>query len=171
MKNRIIAALAFTSLVVLTTSFARDASAQAPGSGFEPTYGTAGCGLGSMLIGNKPGIVQIFASTTNSILGTQTFGITSGTSNCGSSGGAVASTKNFVETNRAVVAKDIARGQGETIATLSTLAGCGDSQRVGSSLQRNFKRIFPDSAVADRQVAANVVSVLKSDNALSCRKL
>ena len=169
MKNRIIAALAFTSLVVLTTAFARDASAQS--QGFEPTYGTAGCGLGSMLIGNKPGIVQIFASTTNGLLGTQTFGITSGTSNCGSSGGAVASTKNFVETNRAVVAKDIARGQGETIATLSTLAGCGDSREVGSSLQRNFKRIFPDSAVADRQVAANVVTVLKSDSALSCRKL
>jgi hypothetical protein len=171
MKNRIIAALAITTLAVLTTSFVREASAQSPGSGFEPTYGTAGCGLGSMLIGNKPGIVQIFAATTNGILGTQTFGITSGTSNCGTSGGAVASTKNFVETNRAVVAKDIARGQGETIATLTTLAGCGDSQRVGVSLQRNFKRIFPDSAVGDRQVAVNVVSVLKSDDQLSCRKL
>ncbi|HTE53798.1 MAG TPA: DUF3015 family protein [Kofleriaceae bacterium] len=171
MKNRIIAALAITFLAVLTTSSAREASAQAPGSGFEPTYGEAGCGLGSMLIGSKPGIVQVFAATTNGFLGTQTFGITSGTSNCGSSGGAVASTKNFVETNRAVVAKDIARGQGETIATLSTLAGCGDSHMVGSSLQRNFKRIFPDSAIGDRDVARNVVSVLKSDGALSCRKL
>ena len=168
MRNRIIAALAIMSLAVLTTGEAR---AQAPGAGFEPTYGTAGCGLGSMLIGSKPGIVQIFAATTNGFLGNQTFGITSGTSNCGTSGGAVASTKNFVETNRAVVAKDIARGQGETIATLSTMAGCRDSSMVGSSLQKNFKRIFPDPAIADRQVATNVVSVLKSDESLSCGKL
>ena len=74
MKNRIITALAFMSLAVLTTG---DARAQAPaGQGFEPTYGLAGCGLGSMLIGSKPGIVQIFASTTNGSFGTQTFGIT-----------------------------------------------------------------------------------------------
>ncbi len=168
MKNRIITALAFMSLAVLTT----EARAQAPAStGFEPSYGLAGCGLGSMLIGSKPGIVQIFAATTNGSFGTQTFGITSGTSNCGTSGGATASTKNFVETNRAVVAKDIARGQGETIATLTTLAGCRDSQSVGTSLQKNFRRIFPDPAIADRQVAHNVVDVLKSDGALSCRKL
>src|SRR6266545_2071443 len=80
MKNRIITALAFMSLAVLTT----EARAQAPAStGFEPSYGLAGCGLGSMLIGSKPGIVQIFAATTNGSFGTQTFGITSGTSNCG----------------------------------------------------------------------------------------
>lgn len=167
MKNGIIAALAFMSLAVLTM----EAKAQPAATGFEPTYGTAGCGLGSMLIGNKPGIVQIFASTTNSILGTQTFGITTGTSNCGTDGGAIATTKNFVETNRAVVAKDIARGRGETIATLTALAGCRDTRSVGSSLQKNFGRIFPDPAIADRDVARNVVSVLKSDGALSCRKL
>jgi Protein of unknown function (DUF3015) len=169
MRNRIIAALATIVLAVLTTHEARAQNMNT--SGFEPAYGTAGCGLGSMLIGSKPGIIQIFASTTNGTLGTQTFGITSGTSNCADTSGATASTRNFVETNRAVVAKDIARGQGETIATLSSMAGCRDSAMVGSSLQKNFKRIFPDPAIADRQVASNVVSVLKSDQALSCRKL
>jgi Protein of unknown function (DUF3015) len=164
MRNRFIAALAFMSLAVLMSGEGK-ALAQ------EPMYGTAGCGLGSMVIGAKPGIVQIFAATTNGTFGTQTFGITSGTSNCGTSGGATASTKNFVETNRAVVAKDIARGQGETIATLSSLAGCRDTRSVGSSLQKNFKRIFPDPAIGDREVATNVVSALKSDESLSCRKL
>ncbi len=169
MRNRIIAALATIVLAVLTTHEARAQNMNT--SGFEPAYGTAGCGLGSMLIGNKPGIIQIFASTTNGTLGTQTFGITSGTSNCADTGGASASTRNFVETNRAVVVKDIARGQGETIATLSSMAGCRDAHAVGSSLQKNFNRIFPDPAIADRQVATNVVSALKSDESLSCRKL
>jgi hypothetical protein len=163
MRNRIIAALGIALLAVLAS---HDARAQN-----QPAYGTAGCGLGSMLIGAKPGIIQIFAGTTNGTFGTQTFGITSGTSNCADTSAASASTRNFVETNRAVVAKDIARGQGETIATLSTMAGCSDSRTVGSSLQKNFKRIFTDPAIADRQVADNVVSVLKSDGALSCRKL
>jgi hypothetical protein len=162
MRNRIITALAATIvLAVLTT---HEAKAQ-------EAYGTAGCGLGSLIIGSKPGIIQIFASTTNGTLGTQTFGITSGTSNCAETSGAQASTKNFVETNRTVVAKDIARGQGETIATLSSMAGCRDSRVVGSSLQKNYKRIFPESGVPDRQVADNVVSVLKSDQALACRSL
>jgi hypothetical protein len=169
MRNRIIAALATIVLAVLTTHEAKAQNMNT--SGFEPAYGTAGCGLGSMLIGSKPGIIQIFASTTNGTLGTQTFGITSGTSNCADTSGATASTRNFVETNRAVVAKDIARGQGETIATLSSMAGCRDTRAVGSSLQKNFGRIFPDPAIADRQVASNVVSVLKSDQALSCHKL
>src|SRR3954469_2639303 len=53
-------------------------------------YGMAGCGLGSLIFGpvNSPG-AQILAATTNSTFGSQTFGITSGTSNC-VSGGVVA---------------------------------------------------------------------------------
>jgi hypothetical protein len=170
MRNRIFAAALGTLFLAVVAH--HEASAQNMNtSGFEPAYGTAGCGLGSMLIGTKPGIIQIFASTTNGTLGTQTFGITSGTSNCADTSAASASTKNFVETNRAVVAKEISRGQGETIATLTTMAGCRDSRSVGSSLQKNFKRIFPDQGIADREVADNVVSVLKSDRALSCNKL
>lgn len=169
MKNRLMIALAIVAMAVLASG---DARAQTPASaGFESRYGTAGCGLGSLLFGSKPGIIQIFAATTNGFLGSQTFGITSGTSNCGAGVSPVASTTNFVETNRAVVAKDIARGQGETIATLSTLAGCKSSDAVGTSLQRNFTRIFPDSAIADGDVARNVVSVLQDDHTLSCNKL
>ena len=44
-------------------------------------YKSAGCGLGSMII-KDDGFVQVFAATTNATSGSQTFGITSGTSNC-----------------------------------------------------------------------------------------
>lgn len=171
MKNRIIAALAFTSLVVLTTSFARDASAQAPGSGFEPTYGTAGCGLGSMLIGSKPGIVQIFASTTNGLLGTQTFGITSGTSNCNSSAPSGMAARQFIETNRQAFAKDASRGSGETIVSLATLSGCRDAKAVGVTLQKNFTVIFPGASASDTDVSTAAVSSLKADKSLACTAL
>ena len=43
-------------------------------------YGAAGCGLGSMVFGSKPGAEQVVAATTNGTFGSQTFGITFGTS-------------------------------------------------------------------------------------------
>ena len=67
-------------------------------------YGDAGCGLGSILFGAKPGFVQVFAATTNGTFGSQTFGITTGTSNCGGGGGGTPTARNYVETNREAAA-------------------------------------------------------------------
>jgi hypothetical protein len=134
-------------------------------------YGTAGCGLGSMAFGDDKGIVQVLAATTNGTFGTQTFGISSGTSNCEDTGGGEASAKAFVETNREAFAKDVARGNGETISTLATLAGCQDPRAVGSTLQSSFTTIFPDATVGDTQVSASVVTTLKSHPELACSKL
>ena len=134
-------------------------------------YGTAGCGLGSMVFGSQPGIIQVLAATTNGTFASQTFGITTGTSNCGSTGGGTASTKAFIDANREALAKDISRGQGETIANLSTLAGCSDAAAVGAELQKNFSSIFPNASVPNDQVGDSVISTLKADAALSCHKL
>lgn len=134
-------------------------------------YGTAGCGLGSLVFGNDKGLVQVLAATTNGTFGTQTFGITSGTSNCEDTAGGTASAKAFIETNREAFAKDVARGQGETIANLSTLAGCSDASAVGSTLQTNFSSIFPNAAAADTAVSQSVVDTLKAHPELSCQKL
>jgi hypothetical protein len=134
-------------------------------------YGSAGCGLGSLLFEPSTGFTQVLAATTNGTSGNQTFGITSGTSNCDSGPGSSASAKAFVQTNRSAMAKDIARGKGETISNLSALAGCRDSVAVGSKLQREFKTIFPSAGVTDAQVSDKVVSVLKSEQSLSCSNL
>jgi hypothetical protein len=74
----------------------------------------------------------------------------------------------FIETIREALAKDIARGNGETISSLTQLAGCTDATAVGASLQRNFKTIFPQSTLSDTQVSENVMSSLRSDKALGC---
>src|SRR5574342_1025714 len=114
-------------------------------------YGDAGCGLGSLVFGDKPGFVQVLAATTNGIFASQTFGITTGTLNCGGMGGGGSDkvVKAFVEVNREALAKDIARGQGETIHTLSVIGGCQDSAAVGASLQKNFQTIFPNETAAN----------------------
>ena len=134
-------------------------------------YGMAGCGLGSMLFGRQPGMVQILAATTNATFGTQTFGISSGTSNCTDMGGGPGSARSFIETNRDAVAKDISRGQGETISSLSALAGCPDSRQVGAVLQSDFAKIFPSAQVSGSQAGDNVVHVLRDHRELACKKI
>lgn len=130
-------------------------------------YGAAGCGLGSLVFGSQPGAVQILAATTNGTFASQTFGITTGTSNCG--GGLVAQgTKNFVEANREVLAKDISRGQGEAIGALAVINSCQDSTKVGEALQKNFSTIFPTENASSDQVTAAILKTLHSDAALGC---
>lgn len=130
-------------------------------------YGAAGCGLGSMII-SSGGIVQIFAATTNGTSANQTFGITSGTSNCGDTDDGDDSARVFVQANRVALAKDISRGSGETIDSLAAIEGCTDSKAVGASLQRNFKTIFPDATISTDKVANSILSTLKSDKTLTC---
>jgi len=131
-------------------------------------YGTAGCGLGSMAFGDQKGAIQILAATTNSLFGTQTFGITSGTSNCGESAVGTAGTKTFIEGNREALAKDAARGTGETIDTLTVLAGCKDAKAVGATLQKRFVDLFPGESVPAETVSEAVMGALRSEKSLAC---
>jgi hypothetical protein len=133
-----------------------------------PAYGTAGCGLGSLAFGNQQGFVQVFAATTNGTSGNQTFGITTGTSNCGKSAFAMEGTKVFIEGNKDALAKDAARGTGETIVALRNIAACGaDAQAVGTALQGSFGALFPAAAPAE-QVRDNVIRFLQSEKSLGC---
>jgi hypothetical protein len=156
-------------VVFAAVAFAGSAWAQGvKGSG---AYGTAGCGLGSMAFGAQPGMIQVLAATTNGCFGTQTFGITSGTSNCGQAAAGVSGTKTFIEGNKEILAKDIARGEGETITTLTTLAGCKDARAVGSTLQQKFPALFPSAQTPAEQVSEAIIQTLRSEKALSCNTL
>src|SRR5262249_48802048 len=138
----LLSAVAVSTLLVASQSVAR-----ADG------YGAAGCGLGAMLIGSKPGFMQVLAATTNGLFFNQTFGITTGSLGCGAAATAVSSAKSYIETNRQAFAKDVARGQGETIANLSQLAGCADTSAVAARLQASFKTVFPTANASDAQVS------------------
>jgi hypothetical protein len=151
------------ALLALATTASAQGSLKGTG-----VYGTAGCGLGSLVFGNQAGAVQILAATTNGISANQTFGITTGTSNCGP--GLVAmGTKNFVEANREVLAKDMSRGQGETIGALTVMAGCADSRAVGAALQSNFDKIFPSEQATSDDVAKALLETLGADKSLGCQ--
>jgi len=130
-------------------------------------YGTAGCGLGSMAFGEQSGMIQVLAATTNGLFGTQTFGISTGTSNCQETSGKVG-TRTFIEANREALAKDISRGSGETIDTLSHLAGCADAKAVGAALQSRYGELFPSATAPSDQVTESILSTLKSEKQLAC---
>lgn len=156
--------------VVALSGSALAANTESAIRGTKGRYGDAGCGLGSMAFGDQQGAIQILAATTNSFFGTQTFGITTGTSNCsGLSGGQA--TRIFIEANREALAKDISRGSGETIGTLTWLNGCTDSQAVGATLQKNFSSIFPSESVSTDAVTEAVIKTLKDEKMLACQNL
>jgi len=163
---------ALIAVVALGTAAAADdkKSTESAIRGTKGRYGDAGCGLGSMAFGDQQGFVQVLAATTNGFFGTQTFGISSGTSNCSGLSSSQA-TRIFIEANREALAKDISRGSRETIGTLTWISGCADSRAVGARLQKNFRAIFPNQSVSTDDVTASVLSTLKSDASLACQNL
>lgn len=93
-----------------------------------------GCGLGKMAWQNYPHAktkgAQILMATTNGSFGTQTFGITTGTSGCTDDGKWWAEQKAvmFAELNADALAQEMAQGRGEHLASLATLLGVPDQQ-------------------------------------------
>lgn len=127
-------------------------------------YGLAGCGLGSIVFGAKPGLVQVVAATLNGIGGNQTFGITSATSNCDiPEMGQQAAV--FIEVNKEIVKKDAARGTGETIANLSEIMNCKDSALFGRKLQQNYEQLFDSEN--SYETTRRILNTIKSDAELS----
>jgi hypothetical protein len=156
-----LAAVAVASIALALPAHASDTGIKGTGR-----YGVAGCGLGSLAFGDTPGAVQVIAATLNGT-GVQTFGITTGTSNCGA-GIFAQGTKNFVEANREAVAKDISRGEGEAIGALSVINACSDSHKVGAALKKNFGQIFPNDDVSSDEVTKAILETLHKDPSLGC---
>jgi len=162
------ARLGLSLAVILAAGMAR---AQNPAAHGHSTYGTAGCGLGSLVFGDQKGAIQILAATTNALFYSQTFGITSGTSNCGEAAVTTAALKTFIEGNREALAKDAARGSGETIIAVSAMGGCKDSKAVGAKLQKNFAQLFPGEKTPVEEVSQNLIKELRADTTLACRNI
>lgn len=107
--------------------------------------GSAGCGLGSILFNEEVWWKQVFAATTNGSFGNQTFGITSGTSNCAS--GIFSKTqkqKDYVAANLSSLQREVAQGSGDTVKGFASVFGCPASSYhdFGKYTQSNYNAIF-----------------------------
>jgi opacity protein-like surface antigen len=125
-----------------------------------------GCGLGTLLWENKADdsiLFQAFQATTNGTSGNQTFGISSGTSECQQPSKFVQNEKLilFVQANMDNLAKDIAMGKGETLDTFAEMLGVAHGQSVAfnAKLQANFNKIFTSENVVLAEVIDNAVTV------------
>lgn len=119
--------------------------------------GDSGCGLGSMIFSENKKGHQILAATTNGTAGNQTFGITTGTSNCSSQGFVVNEKKiqHFAEANKSDLTREMAQGSGEKLAVLATLYGC-DTAQFGSMTQSNYSAIVTSADMNAVDMVANL---------------
>jgi len=137
-------------------------------SGTAFAAGDAGCGLGSLIISKNSKLLQLFAATTNGTFGSQTFGITSGTSNCSSSG-LVNNEKEidyFVEVNHDDLSREMAQGHGEKLTTLAALHGCSSEATIkafGSKAQSHFEQIVPAAGTNGVDMARNLKAISLKD--------
>lgn len=117
------------------------------------SYGMAGCGLGSLIIKND-NIIQVLAATTNGSSYSQTFGITTGTSNCKpSSKLASIEQKVFVEANYAQLSREAAQGEGEHLKALAELLGC-DHAEFAKFSKANRDEVFAQPETVIESVKA-----------------
>lgn len=145
-------------LILVITAILISAAAMA-----DVPYGMAGCGLGSMVMGKDDN--QVLAATTNGTSGNQTFAISSGTSNCVTATEQTAMIRNFIEANYASIVTDMAKGQGDSLKTLSSFYGC-DANAFATEMKDNYETITPASEDATR-VMVNINGVIESSTALS----
>lgn len=126
-------------------------------------YGMAGCGLGSMVF-DENNSTQILAATTNGTFGSQTFGITFGTSNCGKAGALVMNNQinDYIAANKSVLATEIARGEGETLNGLASMLEVKDHAAYAKTLKTNYANLFPKNSDLNSDVLTQKLIALSA---------
>lgn len=146
--------------LLLGAVFAAAICVSAPANAIDST---GGCGLGSMAWRGQSGIIpQVLAITTNNSFGTNTFGITLGTSGCDPNGRVTGGTGKMVlaviENNMEQFAMDASAGRGETIETIAGILNV-DSEKLGAAAQQNFAYLFTDENVEAVDLALKMMEL------------
>ena len=130
-----------------------------------------GCGLGTMVFEGQSGDApQVLAATTNGTSGNQTFGITTGTLGCSKNGVVdppVAATV-YTASNIDNLARDAARGEGETLESLAEVIGIEEQDKAAffAASKENFATIFANENTTAEDVLAAWYGVMAEDEAL-----
>ncbi|MBF0299378.1 MAG: DUF3015 family protein [Oligoflexia bacterium] len=148
-----------------------------------PKYGMAGCGLGSILFGEDDSKwTQVMAATTNGTFGSNTFGVSSGTSNCDTGATAGTGTKSslirknteiFIAANQIILMNDASKMGGESIEVLGKILNCDNEgvKELSRSLQKNYNLIFVDSngslMNSSQLIAKNIFKEIELNSVLS----
>ena len=135
-------------------------------------YGMAGCGLGAMFIDKNTLLPQVGAWFVNSSSASQTFGITTGTSNCTDKPGEHAKVEQevFVQANLASLTREAAQGTGEHLSAFAEVLGC-DHGAFSRMSQEKYNEIYGTSEASE--VLSNYVKQIKANPELatSCTRV
>lgn len=149
-----------TGLVLLGTSSIAMAGAA----------GGDGCGWGNMLFEGQSGPApHILGATTNATSGNNTFGMTSGTNGCSTSGKLTYGGKNVVSSIMNEFSEDVARGEGDALDTVAVVYGVAadDRDTFAQVMHQNFSVIFPNENVTADEMMASIEAVMKNDATLA----
>lgn len=149
-----------TGLVLLSASSV--SMAEAPGG--------PNCGWGNMLFDGQSGLgAHIIASITNGTSGNNTFGMTTGTNGCSTSGTLSYGGKSMVSSIMGEFSEDVARGEGDAMDTVAVVYGVEkqDREAFAKVMHENFAVIFPSEDVTADDMMASIEAVMKADATLA----
>ena len=147
-------------LVLLSASSV--AMAEAPGG--------PNCGWGNMLFEGQSGLgSHIMASITNGTSGNNTFGMTTGTNGCSTSGTLTYGGKKMVSSIMNEFSEDVAAGKGDALNTVAVLYGVEIQDRAtfAKVMHENFGVIFPHQDVTADEMIASIEKVMQADTTLA----
>ena len=153
-----------TLLAVALVGVSFGAQANAPGG--------SGCGWGNMVFEGQSGMpVHLVATIVNGTSGNKTFGMTSGTNGCDTSGALGYHGENMLAQQGVLeeVAQDMALGDGEALTALSVSMGIApeDRNRFKQTMHENFNTIFSNEEVTAEDVMSNIRNVMERDATLA----
>ncbi|PCI70004.1 MAG: hypothetical protein COB26_05535 [Piscirickettsiaceae bacterium] len=135
--------------------------------------GGPNCGWGNMLFEGGSGLPHhMVATTTNGTSGNATFGMTSGTNGCSTSGKLTYGGKRSAMDLTSILdefSEDVAKGHGEALDTVAAMIGVDVSDKAVFSavMHDNFAVIFPNENVTAQEVLVSVNELLKTNGQLA----
>lgn len=139
-------------------------------SSFAVSPGGPDCGWGNMLFKGQSGLPQhvIANITNNASTGNATFGMSSGTNGCSTTGtltyGGQALVGVFDE-----FSEDAARGEGDALTAVAVSYGIEkhDRDAFAALVHDNFASLFPNANVTAAEVHQQIVDLMRADARLS----
>jgi len=147
-------------LVLITASSVANAGAAG---------GDGGCGWGNALFKGQSGVApHVLAETTNTTSGNNTFGMTTGTNGCSTSGKLGYGGTSVVSSIMDEFSEDVARGEGDAMDTVAVVYGveAQDRKTFAKVMHENFTTLFPSEDVTAEEMIASIEEVMKNDATL-----
>ena len=132
--------------------------------------GDGGCGWGQALFKGQSGTAShVLAGITNASTGNNTFGMTTGTNGCSTTGTLSYGGESVVSAIMDEFSEDVARGEGDALDTVAVVYGVDaqDRDAFAKVMHENFTTLFPSEDVTAEEMMASIEEIMKSDATLS----